>query len=51
MRWGKKVRLGMEELTRRYDNLSLSAREGHKVILSKKRHGLKHVLVAKFYTK
>ena len=48
---GKQVRLGMEELTRKYDNLSLSVREGRKVILSKKCHGSEHVLVAKFYTK
>ena len=41
----------MEELTRKYDNLSLSVREGRKVILSKKCHGSEHVLAAKFYTK
>ena len=41
----------MEELTRRYGNLSLSAREGQKVILSKKHHGSEHVLATKFYTK
>ncbi|KAL0009324.1 hypothetical protein SO802_010826 [Lithocarpus litseifolius] len=41
----------MEELTRKCDNLSLSAREGKRVILSKKRHVSEFVLAAKFYTK
>ena len=48
---GKQVRLGMEELTRKYDNLSLSVREGRKAILSKKCHWSEHVLATKFYTK
>lgn len=48
---GEQVRIGMEELARRYDNLALSAREGQKVTLSKKRQGSKHILATKFYTK
>nr|POE67212.1 uncharacterized protein CFP56_70475 [Quercus suber] len=47
----RQFNVGMEELTRRCDNLSLSVREDKKVTLSKKRHVLEFVLAAKFYMK
>lgn len=43
--------MSMEDLTRRCDRLSLSTREGEKVILSKKQVTSNHVLTAKFFTK
>ena len=48
---GKQFSLGMEEITCKCDNMSLSAREGKSVILSKKRQESKFVLAAKFYTR
>lgn len=41
----------MEELTSKCDNLSLSAWEGTKVVLSKKNQATECVLAAKFFTK
>ena len=41
----------MEELTNKCDNLSLSAWEGTKVVLSKKNQAIECVLAAKFFTK
>lgn len=41
----------MEDLTRRCDRLSLFAKEGEKVILTKSHASTNHVLVAKFFTK
>lgn len=43
--------VGMEELTRGCDNLSLLVREDKKATSSKKHHVLKFELAAKFYTK
>lgn len=43
--------MSMEDLTRRCDRLSLSTREGEKVILSKKQATSNYVLTAKFFTK
>lgn len=43
--------VSMEDLTRRCDRLSLSTREGEKVILSKKQATSNYVLTAKFFTK
>ena len=43
--------VGMEEITRKCDVLSLSAKEGERVVLPKKLTKAKHVLVAKFLTK
>ena len=43
--------VGMEEITRKCDGLSLSAKEGERVVLSKKLTKAEHVLVAKFLTK
>ena len=43
--------VGMEEITRKCDVLSLSAKEGERVVLPKKLKKAKHVLVAKFLTK
>ena len=41
----------MEEITRKCDGLSLSVKEGERVVLPKKLTKAKHVLVAKFLTK
>lgn len=43
--------MSMEDLTRRCDRLSLSTREGEKVILSKKQAISNYVLTTKFFTK
>lgn len=43
--------MSMEDLTRRCDRLSLSTREGEKVILSKKQVISNYVLTTKFFTK
>ena len=43
--------MSMEILTRRCDQLSLSAKEGEKVILTKSHVSTNHVLAAKFFTK
>lgn len=41
----------MEELTRRCDRLSLFAKVGEKVILTKTHTSTNHVLAAKYFTK
>ena len=41
----------MEEITRKCDGLSLSAKEGERVVLPKNLTKAKHVLIAKFLTK
>ena len=43
--------VGMEELTRKCDNSSLSVKEGERVVLPKKLTKAEYVLVAKFLTK
>lgn len=48
---GSSESLSMEELTHRCDRLSLSAKEGEKVILTKSHASTNHVLAAKFFTK
>ena len=41
----------MEEIIKRCDGLSLSAKEGSKVLLPRKMSTSEHVLAAKFFTK
>ena len=43
--------VGMEDITRKCDGLSLSAKERERVVLPKKLTKAEHVLVAKFLTK
>lgn len=43
--------VGMEEITRKCDGLSLSAKEGERVVLPKKLTKAEYVLAAKFPTK
>lgn len=43
--------LSMEEITCRCDQLSLFAKEGERVILTKSHASTNHVLAAKFFTK